>query len=281
VSTTTRPKKIKPAPATSTPGRRRFKSKFTCDQPPFDAERQPRPFGDAVPVIIIRNPQFPNRPALLKFYKPSAKNLPINYMVPAGLPWTFRQVADWVLGQNQRVSNDAALMGKLDQLELDNAHCHEWNRQELSPEILQEAVSGHARFAFFNKCVQRSIARLYAVAWFGRADDSIAAKMQLEKLIPTGRDNPITKWIPKLEPIFLEMRCWICESNWLMKKEFPREIDRRKKLAELYGYEDTGVIDKALNFTDRNFLAAVMHAVLGIPENTVIAILQKQKPPKL
>jgi hypothetical protein len=66
-----------------------------------------------------------------------------------------------------------------------------------------------------------------------------------------------------------------------MKKEFPREIDRRKKLAELYGYEDTGVIDKARNFTDRNFLAAVMHAVLGIPENTVIAILQKQKPPKL
>ncbi len=71
------------------------------------------------------------------------------------------------------------------------------------------------------------------------------------------------------------MRRWIRESNELMKQEFPREIDRVKKLAELYA-EPTGVISEALRLAETPFLTERLHDVLNIPRETVRKALAKK-----
>jgi hypothetical protein len=252
-------------------GRKRFKSKFTSEEPLFDSFHQPRPYGEKWPVINIAK-----RRDLLKFYQPKIEKLPAYaHILASDVPWTFAQVTNLVLGQNQTTLHNAELARKLDLFQERNVRSHVWNQEELPPKMLHDALSQCAKFTISSyPVVQRALARLYAVAWFGHSSDSVEAKRQLEKLLPSGRANPITKWIPELAGIFREMRCWIQKSNDLMNQEFPREIDRVKKLAELYD-EPTGVISAALRPAETPFLTERLHVALDIPEETVRKALSK------
>jgi hypothetical protein len=189
-----------------------------------------------------------------------------------------------MLGEKQGSLNNAdnaALCEELEQYEERGirpcASHPNWNTKELPPDLLRKALSQYAKFSIKSfVAVQQALARLYAVAWFGRGTDSVEAKRQLESLLPSGKTNPITKWIPELAAKFREMRCWIKESDKLMMTEFPREIDRVKKLAELYD-ESTGVISAALRKAEIPFLAERLSDVLGIPVETVRKVLTSRR----
>jgi hypothetical protein len=257
-------------------GRRRFKSKFASDDAAFDPYNQPRPYGEDWPVINIAN-----RRALLKFFLPVIENLPPDapLKVVPDVPMNFAQVANWVLGQKQTTLHNAELAEKLHRIQARNdapGNCHpNWNNREVPPELLHEALSQCAKNAVKDyPVIQRALARLYAVAWFGRNSDSVEAKKQLEKLLPSGRANPITKHIPEIASKFREMRRWIRESNELMKREFPHENDWVEKLAELYA-ESKEVISAALRPAETPFLTERLHEVLNIPKETIRKALSK------
>jgi hypothetical protein len=257
-------------------GRRRFKSKFASDDAAFDPYNQPRPYGEVWPVINIAN-----RRALLKYFLPVIENLPPDapLKVVPDVPMNFAQVANWVLGQKQTTLHNAELAEKLDRIQARNnapGNYHpNWNNCEVPPELLHEALSQCAKNAVKGyPVIQRALARLYAVAWFGRNSDSVEAKKQLEKLLPSGRANPITKHIPEIAGKFREMRRWIRESNGLMKREFPHENERVGKLAELYA-ESKEVISAALRPAETPFLTERLHEVLNIPKETIRKALSK------
>jgi hypothetical protein len=187
----------------------------------------------------------------------------------------FSQTADKLLGDKQLLtkSRDAKLWEQLTHYQCLNDNEKpkhpQWNYPELPPKLLQEALSGHAAWAVQDfEIVQRALARLYAVAWFGRGSQSVEAKRQLEQLLPTGKTNPITKWIPELARKFRQITNSIRESNKLVSADFPREVDRVKKLAELYG-ETTAVILDTLRKSEKSFVAERLSEVLGIPKETV------------
>jgi len=263
----TKKRAAKPSPHR---GRRRFNTKF---DKPFDSFKQPHPYGEKVPLQHIAG-----RPALLKFFQPKQERLsPAAKNLLLGVPLTFEQVADWLLGEKQKTMHNAALAKQLDSYTERNATNHVWNDEELPPELLHDALSKCAKFALTYPVVQRALKRLYAVAWFGHGDDSVQAKMQLAKLIPAGRAYPVTKWIPELAGLFREMRSWILQSDELMRQEFPDQVDRVNKLAELYG-EHTEVINDALQSAERPFLTARLSAVLALPLDTVKKALAKSLP---
>jgi hypothetical protein len=255
-------------------GRRRFKSKFASEESVFHPyDQHPRPYGWAWPVINIAG-----RHALLKYFLPVIKGQPA---VP-DVPLNFSQVANKLLGEKQTRLCNGELCKELDRFQMLNdtpSREHPcWNCPEVPPELLRKALSQYAPWAVQEyQVIQRALARLYAVAWFGRGSDSVEAKRQLEELLPKGRAYPVTKHIPELAGKFREMRRWIKESNELMKRDFPREIDRVKKLAELYD-EPTGLISDALQHAETPFLTARLSQVLGIPEETVKKALVKQPP---
>ena len=252
-------------------GRRKFKSKFTSKESAFDPfGKHPQPYGWPWPVFNIAA-----REALLKYFLPVIKGQSVIPYVPLN----FAQVANKILGDKQTLRNNPAMRQKLRHFQMLNDNemaphpC--WNYPEIPPELLREALSQYAPWAIQEyQVIQRALARLYAVAWFGRGSDSVEAKRQLESLIPSGRENPITKWIPELAAEFREMRRWIRESDKLMMQDFPDEIDRVKKLAELYA-EPTEVISDALQLAETPFLTARLSQVLDIPAETVRRKLRK------
>jgi len=253
-------------------GRRRFKSKFTSEESPFDPyANHPRPYGWAWPVTIIAE-----RQALRKFFSPVGKGQDFHF----GLPLNFAQTAHKMLGEKQTKLRNAALFKELDSFQKLNDNPSRkhpcWNYPEIPPELLHKALSQYAPWVVQEyQVIQRALARLYAVAWFGRGTDSVEAKRQLESLIPSGRENPITKWIPELAAKFREMRRWIQESNKLMEQEFPCEDERVEKLAELYDEPKT-VISDALRLAETPFVTAYLSQVLGIPKETIRKKLAKR-----
>ncbi len=260
----TKRKQVKPR------GRRRFKSKFVSGDAAFDPYNQPRPYGEDWPVINIAN-----RRALLKFFLPVIEKLPPDapLKVVPDVPMNFGQIANETLAEKQMTLFNAQLAQELDLFERCNntpgAWHPSWNTREVPPALLRNALARCAKFAVKGyPVIQRALARLYAVAWFGHGSDSVHAKRQLESLLPSGRENPITKWIPELAEKFREVRRWIRESNKLMKQEFPIETERVKKLAELYD-EPTEVIHAALRPAEIPFLTERLSEVLGIPAETV------------
>ena len=168
-------------------GRRRFKSMFASEETAFNRHCPPRPYGEDYPVINIAN-----RPALLKFFLPVIEGLPPDaplHPMPH-VPMNFAQIADRMLGQKQMLGNNADLEYELDRIQMFNNSCairHPfWNDHELPPELLRQALSRCAKHTVGNnQLIQRALARLYAVAWFGRGSDSVAAKKQLEALLPS------------------------------------------------------------------------------------------------
>lgn len=253
-------------------GRRRFKSKFASEKSvlnPYD--HHPRPYGWAWPVINIAD-----RHTLLKYFLPVIKGQAV---VP-DVPMNFAQVADKMLGEKQTRLCNAELCKELDRFQmLNDSPSREhpcWNIPEVPPELLRKALSQYATWAIQEYgIIQRALARLYAVAWFGRSSDSVEAKRQLENLLPSGRENPITKWIPELASKFREMQRWIRASNELMKQDFPREIDRVEALAKLYD-ESGGVISAALRRAEIPFLSERLAEVLYIPVETARKALPKR-----
>lgn len=227
-----------------------------------------------------------NRRALLKYFLPIVQALPPDapLQVVPDVPMNFAQVANKMLGDKQGSLNNpdnATLYEELEQYEersIRPAASHpNWNTKELPPDLLRKALSQHAKFSIKSSvAVQQALARLYAVAWFGRGTDSVEAKRQLETLLPTGKTNPITKWVPELADKFREMRRWIRESDKLMMVDFPREIDRVKKLAELYD-ETTGVISAAIRKAEAPFLAERLSEILGIPAESVKKALSRPR----
>ena len=234
------------------------------------------PYGDTHPVI-----NYGNRFALLKYFLPVVAGNPDVFPGP---PFNFAQTADKLLGEQRQLSQHPALLKQLDyyqQCNCGDTNPHPfWNGTELPPDLLREALSLCPEAALINHVVvQRALARLYAVAWHGRGPESTDAKRQLGELLPlppkprpgkkhSGRSpDPITKYLPEIAVKFRELRHWIRESDRLMKTDFPREIDRVQKLAELYD-ENTGVISAALRPAEPPFLAERLAAVLGKPLET-------------
>jgi hypothetical protein len=250
-------------------GRRRTKgSKFSTE---FQEYGAPRPYGWAWPVLNLAG-----RASLLSFFPPFRNKSAHGFV---DVPLSFAQTADKILGEKQLLRNNVGLKHELDGIRLCNSNpaskhpC--WNKHELPTELLRKALSQSAAWAVQEfEVVQRALARLYAVAWFGRGADSAEAKQQLEQLIPVGNSHPITKYIPEIATKFREIRGWILESNELMKQEFPREINRVRKLAELYD-EPTGVISDGLKQAEIPFLAARLSHVLGLRVETVRKSLAK------
>ncbi len=218
------------------------------------------------------------RGQLLKFFPPFRNKRDGCFINP---PLNFAQTADKILGDKQRLENNPELKQGLESLELCNSNpaikhpC--WNKRELPPELLRIALSKSAAWTIQKyETVQRALARLYAVAWCGRGSESADAKRQLEQLIPPRKSHPLIKHIPEIAEKFREIGGWILESNELMQKEFPREIDRVKALAELYD-EPTGIISEALDFSENSFLTKRLTDVLKIPTPTIRANLARKK----
>jgi hypothetical protein len=252
-------------------GRRKFQgSKLTNLDSVSDPYRAPRPYGWAWPV----GHETGNRSALLKFFLPVMKG---SDEFP-GTPYNFSQTADQMLGVKQLLSSDPALMKELDHYEqcekADMTRHPYWNCPELPLDLLRRALSLCPAFVLQKyEVVQRALARLYAVAWWGRGPDSAEAKRQLEELLPRGNAHPITKYVPEVAGKFREIRRRILESDKLMRQEFPRESERVTKLAELYA-EPKNVIYDALHKAKTPFLAERLAEVLGIPVETARKALQ-------
>jgi hypothetical protein len=216
-----------------------------------------------------------NRPALLKYFPPVVAGNPNVFLIPLN----FVQTAEKLLGEKRQLWRYPKLLEILDRFERLNRQSHPyWNTFELPPKFLSEALSLCPEEALNYAVVRRALARLYAVAWHGRGPESTDAKRQLGQLLPAkegkGRTpDPITKHLPEIAVKFRELRHWIRESNKLMQPDFPRDIDRVQKLAELYD-ENTGVISAALRPAEPPFLAERLAAVLGIPENTAKKAVQ-------
>ncbi len=209
-----------------------------------------------------------NRTSLLKFFLTVIKG---SDEFP-GTPYNSIQTADQMLGMKQLLSTDPALMKELDHYEqcekADLTRHPYWNCPELPPDLLRRALSLCPAFVLQKyEVVQRALARLYAVAWWGRGPDSAEAKRQLEEFLPRGNAHPITKYVPEVAGKFREIRRRILESDKLMKQEFPRESERVTKLAELYA-EPENVIYDALHKAEKPFLTERLAKVLGIPIET-------------
>jgi len=244
-------------------GNRRFggDGKLISGCAAFAPHNAPKPYGENCPPVT----NLDKRQPFLKF-------LPTN--VCRAQP-NFAQAADDMLGKKQMVGSDAKLCGKLDEIQARNDHrfsCEpnpNWNEREISPELLQEALSKSAKWAIKNyPVIQKALARLYAVAWFGRGDESVKAKQQLMELLPKQKTHPITRHIPEITLKFQEIRRWILESDKLMKQEFPDEIERVEKLALLYD-ETIAVISAALHKSENSFLTNRLAEILSVPAVTI------------
>ena len=267
-----KPKKRKPAR-----GRRKFKgSKFAGDESAFSRFGQhPRPYGWA--GVVSPDENAASRFGLRRFFPPFQEMDARGVGLPFELPPSFAQIADRTLGKKQTYQTNHEIAAELDRFETLNKGREnpQWNYPELPPELLRKAVSQCAAWTVReHPVIQRALARLYAVAWFGRSAESAEAKQQLEFLIPPGRENPITKWFPELAEKFLWMWQWIRESDKLMMQDSPLEDDRVKKLVELYG-ESKGVISAALRQAENPFLTERLAEVLDIPKETVRKELAK------
>ena len=257
-------KKIKPR------GNRRFggSGKLISGCAAFVPHNEHKPYGENCPPVTNLDKR-----------KPFLKFLPANVR---GAQPNFAQAADDMLGKKQMVGSDVELCEKLDKIQALNDHrfsCEplnpNWNEREISPELLQEALSKSAKWAIKNyPVIQKALARLYAVAWFGRGDASVKAKQQLMELLPKQKKYPITRHIPEITLKFQEMRRWILESDKLMKQEFPNEIERVEKLATLYD-ETVAVISAALHKSENSFLTNRLTEILSVPAVTIRKELAK------
>ncbi|MGB8473258.1 MAG: hypothetical protein WCE61_04120 [Candidatus Acidiferrum sp.] len=251
---------MKPAkPNKRTRGRRRFKTKLI-----EQSEITGLPYGGPVQTINLAD-----RHKLLTF-------LPKGVWPPLE-PLNFAETADTFFREKQLlIGQSPDLLKKLDHFQSRNYHYDlpgVWNDPELPPKLLREALSQCPEAALRSYAVvRRALARLYAVAWYGRGAEAVAARGQLAQLLPEVRKgtipHPITKHLPEIVEKFRELRAWILESDKLMQEAYPKwNPDRWQKLAELWG-EGTAVIEDALRKKERPFIAERLATVLEIPSET-------------
>jgi len=203
----------------------------------------------------------PPRAKLVAKYFPDA---------PEGLPLNFAQTANRIFSLKQEL--DAETEKELNRAEQEEA-CLDiqhpcWNDEVLPIELLKKVLScDPANCLQHRPVVQRALARLYADAWWGRGSESIAARRELEKLIPQKNSFPITKHLRRFAASFAQLYDWIRQADSNMKLDFPREDERNKELACLFE-ESPQVIEAALRMAKRPFVAERLSDVLGIPLET-------------
>ena len=125
-------------------------------------------------------------------------------------------------------------------------------------EKLREVLSTFPEMALpLFPVVQRALARLFALVYWGDRAASVAAKKALEELLPTGNQHPITPHLPKIIEIFARKRNGIIESNGRIKIAHPRlrEVERIKMLSVLYSEDSATILDAIRDQSERAFLA--------------------------
>lgn len=203
----------------------------------------------------------PPRGKLLAKYFPDA---------PEGLPLNFAQTAHRILSLKQRLDTETEkelALAEQEEAALDVPH-PSWNDEVLPIGLLRKVLSCDPANALqYRPVIQRALARLYALAWWGRGPESQAARRELEKLIPTGVRFPITEHLPEFAASFAELYSLIRQASSNMKLDFPREKERNKQLACVFE-ESPQVIEAALRMAKCPFVAERLSAVLGIPLET-------------
>ena len=232
-------------------GRRRFKTKLAQ--------------ADDTSVPVGAKPQ---GQWIVESRKPLFKYLPDSTQWPV----TFAEIANFYLHSQRQFPR--GLSKQLRWYEQLNIKSGNFNAAPLPAELLRQAMTSNPSFAMEHfRVVRRELARLYSVAWHGRGTDSVEAKQLLEHLLPASQaqgrtPDPVTKHLPAIAIAFDRHRPSIRASATKMLADFPREIERVRKLAELYG-ENTGTISAALSLlSSRSFVAQQLHEVLGIPLET-------------